>query len=390
MSEETEQKPIAEPEPQQSETEPATETAPAPETAQETAPAQKKSRFGLYLFILILLGSGGAWGFWQYSPLIPQLKEQWLNSNAFNFPFMQQEPTRSAMVEEEQLDEQPASEPVEEEPVQQNNPNETTDSYVFESGQEIKIEHELNAIAEVQGSNFEELQMVMQSSMQQMQKQIAQLQNNINAMHDQQNTQAQQYVKAQLFAALQKACSPLSNTDDIKAAWKSIGFMPLLSEDQRALAEQAYSDLQNMLSKKQQISEEISTWIATLSEKIDPDEAEEAVGLMDDVSLAPTDSFASGLAWLKKQFVITKVSTISPMRIGSDPYADIKRLIKQLDDLQELLDSGDIELPEDLDNLFYQLAQHGIETSLSPQDLLSLYEINQSWKVQAQDWMEQL
>jgi len=387
MSEETEQKPITEPEIAESETK-----------QSETATPPKKSPFGLYLFILILLGAGGSWIFWQNSPLVSQFKELWLSKSSSIMALVQQQPTEETLIAEEQgteeniTDEEPIAEPPHETPVPQTNLFEAIDSPVFESAPEIKLEHELSTTPDIQAKNLEELKISVQTSMQQMKNQIALLHENIKLMNEHQNKQAQQYVRAQLFAALQKASSPLSNSDDMKAAWKSISFMPLLSEDKKAAAEQAYADLQNMQSNKLQITEEISAWVASLAEQISPEKRADVAELIEEANPAtpPTDSIATGIEWLKKQFVITKVTTNTPVYTGNDPYADIKRFINHLLDLQQLLNSGGDKQPQDLDIVFHQLAQHGIETSLTPEDFINLYETKQSWKDQAQAWMEQL
>ena len=387
MSEESEQKPTIEAEATPTEVE-KTPTAKTP---------KKKSRFPFYLF-LILLMAAGSWAFWNYSPFITSFKDQWLNKFNHTFANNPTEPTVAVDVPSIITPAPDQQEPVPEEVEQDEQPvqiESITDSPTFEPA--ITLEQVsaqvLAASNDLQAKNIEELRTAMQTSMQAMEEQVLLVQQNMRLMQEQQLKQAQQYVRAQLFTALQQAASTSTTLSSKQAAWKNISFMPLIHEEKRQFAEDAFRALKTVETDKLQATEEISTWISTLSAQMRPAEREVVAEVVaEDITTAPEPlSLDAIITWFKQQFMFSKVGEHT-VHLGHDPYVKIKQFIEQLDTLKTSLKAEflDDNIQAGLENIFHQLDQYGIETSLSVETILGFEDIQQSWIDEAHAWMEQL
>jgi hypothetical protein len=362
---------------------------------QDKVKTRKKRNFKLYFFLLLILG-GGTWVFWTFSPQAQQLRMQFQS-----YVSQPGEETNTAQANtEEALETAPVSTPVEPtpEPVarQETTPLFETDITSTEQEQEQDnteqtTSSEQGATTDFAANDPENNNPEIITSLQNLQQQVEDLTQAIASLQQQQLQWSQQQVRAQLFALLRQASSPQSNLEQRIVAWKSIGFLPLLSQDKRDIAEQAFTALQETQQHIQETETNIQSLIQALTSEIHPlalqDTSQDDTNVVDPYQ--QTDAFDSWLDWLKQQFVITKLDKHA-LELSDDPYADIKQLIAELKQLQTSIHQRNWEHIGRLTSLLYQLEQRGLEAEFSNESIANLQATIRQWQDEAKHWMAQL
>ncbi len=351
---------------------------------QDKVKTKKKSNFKFYFFLILILAIG-TWAFWTFSPEAQQLRMQF--ESTFSQPSEEITP-------EPELETPQTSAPVEATPTpvaqQETTPLFETDITNTDIEQTENTEQatspEQGLAVDLEGNNPEII-----TSLQSLQQQVDDLTQAIALLQQQQLQWSQQQVRAQLFALLRQASSPQSSLDQMMIAWKSIGFLPLLSQDKRDIAEQAFTALQETQQNIQQTETNIQSLIQTLASEIHPaalkDMSQDVANVVDPYQ--QTDAFDSWLDWLKQQFVITKLDKHA-LELSDDPYADLKQLITELNQLQTSIHQHNWENIGSLTSLLYQLEQRGLEASFSNESIANLQADIRQWQDEAQTWMAQL
>jgi len=344
---------------------------------------EKKSKLKFHLFLMLVLGVA-TWAFITYSQTAKDWKQQWydfthqprLESTIQDTPTFKPNTTIPTSTPE-QVEEptvSAASEPV----------NISEDTPIFAAKDEPET---ITPSPEIDATSIEDLSTLLEET----QQQLLTMQDNINQMFSQQFEQNKQRISAQMFAILQQAASQKEDISSSAAAWKSITLLPMLGEDRRAQAEQAWLELKGLNQDTQTLRQEVITHIQTLAEKLHPEslvEVAENVETLAETNIN-TDAWSSWLDWLKGQFQLRKVEQYA-LNLTQDPYQDLKDLISQLDKLEHALQQGYWAQLPDMDNLAHQLEQYGITTSLSSDLLEHIQQTQQTWQEQAKAWMEQL
>jgi len=359
---------------------------------------KKKSNFKFYVFFILILGVG-TWAFWTLSPQAQQLRMQF--ASTFSQPSAETPPepelssapqaAASTETTTAPADSQEASPLFQTdtatpevsltstEPEQTENPELTTKP-------EQTTPTEQNSSIALESSSPE-----MTAALLSLQQQIDDLTQVIGSLQQQQLQWSQQQVRAQLFALLRQASSPQSNLDQMMIAWKSISFLPLLSQDKRDTAEQAFHALQKTQQHIQQTETNIQNLIQTLASEIHPaalkDISQDVANVVDPYQ--QTDAFDSWLDWLKQQFIITKLDKHA-LELSDDPYADIKQLMTDLNQLKTSLNQHDWGNIGSLTALLYQLEQRGLEAGFSNESIANDQAEIRHWQDEAQAWMAQL
>ncbi|MDX8382394.1 MAG: hypothetical protein R8M14_09830 [Ghiorsea sp.] len=377
----------------------ATPVGETPQNKKEAAPQDaaakptKKSRLKLHLILLLLLGIA-TWVFWTWTPQGQNLKTQIKNLPWFAHPnipsnaptHVQQSQTEdvSTVVPEEDITQMP-----------EDLPEDVTDKSVLATPvAEVPLLEEtpeLIPVAAPTNTAGKETLTALTDLVDQLNHQMASLQDNISQMYEQQAQHNKQQVKAQVFTALQQATSPNSSIEGAATAWKSIALLPMLDESRRAEANQAWHELNGLSNDAQALSQDIVSEILSLADKLHPDDLADVADTVENLvdSYANTDAWITWLDWLEKQFKFTKVDTHAVV-ISDDPYADIKQLINQLDQLKHALVSGQWESLPDVDAIIHQLDQHGVSTTMSAETIQQMQQAQQAWQTKAKAWMEQL
>lgn len=342
-------------------------------SAQDHNRQKKKSRLKFHLLLMLVLGVG-TWAFITYAPIVKTWRAQW-----YDFTHQsKQEPVSTAPV-------QPGFAPATEEAEVEDEPIEATvdDTPIFEPAPEL-------ASPEPVDNQTVESLADLSTLVSQLQQQLATMQDNMNQMYAQQLEFSKQQVSAQLFTELQKAAKS-TRPQDAATAWKSISLLPYLDNSRRTQAEQAWQDLQGLSNDIEILKQNIIDTMRTLAETLRPETLAEVAETVDNLvdEYANTDTWETWLDWLAGQFKITKVKPHA-VTIVDDPYADIKALINQLDLLQKALTQGQWQGLPDMESLRYQLEQHGMETSISPELIHHIQQTQQQWQAEAKAWMEQL
>jgi hypothetical protein len=354
------------------------------------APIQKKKRnTKLHIFLVLVLGAC-TWAFWTFAPLAQQLKVQWLSGLNQEHSIEHETSSPASLAAESVLvsDEQPQ---VTNEPAQTPSTQPIEEELTFEPAPDLNLAiiqtTTADAVATIQVESLNDIT----AAMQQLQSQVNVMQQTINNMHTQQLQQATQQVQAQLFSILRKATAPQASLDDMAIAWKSISFMPLLSEDKRVFADGAFVALQDLQSDMQNASHEVSNLINSLAQQLQPRDLKEvAEAITTDLNpIQDTDVFYSWLDWIKQQFMLSKVDQHA-VTISDDPYADIKSLMGSLDQLKQAINNAQWDDITNLNTLFYQLEQRGMETNITHEMIKQFKLTQQNWQQQAQVWLEQL
>ncbi len=371
------------------------------DTAEETkATPKKRINFKLHFMLTLILGVA-TWAFITYSPVAQQWQARWVaplfapsseaplpdQAQASNEPAM--EDAQAANVSDaETYDSEPATDT-----------NTVTSSPIFAEDALPQAEQAtMPAMEETITTDSPEATPATPQDMQDLANQVAtltaniqQLTQRIEALQHQQRTWAEQQVRAQLFALLQTAASAQSSLQDALTAWKSIGFLPLLHEEKRDTAKQAFTALQGVQQNMQNTLTEIQSLIRNLADSMHPkavkEVAEEVGGVVDPYQ--QTDTWTSWLDWLKAQFVITKLDKHA-LELSDDPYADIKQLIVNLNALQQAIAEQRWQDIGSLTPLLYQLEQRGFEPGFSNESLRAMQDEIQHWQDEAKTWVNQL
>jgi len=336
----------------------------------ENADKPKKSKWKFHLILTLILGVG-TWAFVTYSPIAQSWKARW-----YDFTHQPVPQANPVYVEPEQPSFAPTPQPEVDEPVVEETP-------ILEPTPEFTTPEPTDAPTAESLADLSAL-------VEQLQNQLIDMQENMNQMYAQQAEQSKQQVRAQLFADLQQAASN-QQVQSAAATWKSISLLPHLDESRRAQAEQAWQELQGLSQDIETLNQDIIDNMIQLADKLQPQALADVAETMGDLvdEYANTDTFMTWLDWLKDQFKVSKVDEHA-IQITDDPYADIKALIGQLDQLKDALTQGQWQMLPNLDNLVHQLEQRGLDTSISPEVINQIQATQQQWQEEAKHWMEQL
>ncbi len=348
-------------------TEPIIETETIHDTA--TVASEKKNHLKVFILLFLLLALA-AWAFWTYSPLANQWRQQWLGNTHTEMKAIPQPTTPSQPVPQATLEkpqDMPPQTPLFEPKTNVNPAAVPTEDTPVESVADLS------------------------TILQQLQEQMFVLQHHINQMQTEQLALAQQQVRAQMFTLLQQAASVQNNLEQRASAWKSLSLLPLIDEQRRNIAKQAFDDLQGLNRDAITLNDEISDLLSALASQLQPKDLADVAKDMDNFvdPYTHVDTSSSWLDWLKAQFKISKVNQHA-LTISADPYADIKTLMTQLHQLQEKIKDGQWQNITAIDTLLYQLEQHGIQTSISADMIENMKQMQGLWRQEAQTWMEQL
>jgi len=351
---------------------------------------KRKWRIKFHLFLIIVLGIG-TWAFWTFSPEAQQIRlkfKETVSSYQGTSPTPEEEQP-VAITQTEQTIDPPITIPSE----SIHPDTEEADAPLFDdipSADSTPLDIASNTASQTEATTFANESELL-DSMQNLQQQVSALTQVVVNLQQQQQQWSQQQVRAQLFALLQKAASPKSSLDDKIIAWKSITLLPLLSQDKRSAANQAFLDLQNVQQRIQQTNDDISNLITTLAAPLqakDLKEVAQEVGNVID-PYQQTDAFDSWLDWMKQQFTITKLDKHA-LDISDDPYAELKDLITTLHQLQQTIATHHWQNIGSLTALLYQLEQRGLEAPFSQESIAQLQRDINMWQQEAQTWMVQL
>ena len=342
-------------------------------TEQPKKEPKRKSRVKFHLLLMLILGFG-TWAFITYAPIVKTWRAQWYDFTHQSKP----EPVSTAPVQpsfapankETEVEDEPIEAPVDDTPIFEPTPELASPEPI--DNQTVESLADLSAMVG------------------QLQNQLATMQENMNQMYAQQAELSKQQVSAQLFTELQKAAKS-TRPQEAATAWKSISLLPYLDDSRRAQAEQAWQDLQGLSNDIETLNHDIIDGMLALADTLHPEALADVADTMDNLidEYANTDTWMSWLDWLKEQFRVTKVDEHA-VSMADDPYADIKALINQLDQLKTALSQGQWQGLPNIDNLLYQLEQHGIETSISPELISQIQQTQEQWQEQAKAWVEQL
>ena len=353
---------------------------------------KRKWRIKFHLFLIIVVGIG-TWAFWTFSPEAQQIRlkfEETVSSYQGTSPTPEDQP--AAITQTEQTEQ--SIEPSITIPSESIHPDaEEPDAPLFDdtdSADSTPLDVASNTVSQTEATTFANEGELL-DSMQNLQQQVSDLTQVVVNLQQQQQQWSQQQVRAQLFALLQKAASPKSSLDDKIIAWKSITLLPLLSQDKRNTANQAFLDLQDVQQRIQQTNDDISSLITTLAAPLQAKDLKEVAQEVGNV-VAPyqqTDAFDSWLDWVKQQFTITKLDKHA-LDISDDPYAELKQLITTLNQLQQAITAHLWQNIGSLTALLYQLEQRGLEAPFSQESIAQLQRDINMWLQEAQTWMVQL
>ncbi len=331
---------------------------------------KKKSKLKFHFFLTLILGLG-TWAFITYSPIAQQWKADWYDFTHQSRGDETPAPMTPTYTEPEPVYQEPA-------------PTVADNTPIFEATPELE---KADPPTEINSESLAGLTEMIAA----LQHQLTNMQENMNQMYAQQMQQGKQQVSAQLSTLLHKASSPNSSIEDVATAWESISLLPMLDEDRRMQAEQAWQDLQGLNTDVQAMADDIITNLRALADKLHPDAladiAESVDNLVDEY--ANTDTFSTWLDWLKEQFKVSKVDNHA-LTISQDPYADLKALMLELNQFNRNLRSGQWQQLPDLNNINHQLEQYGLNPTLSPEMVEQLKQTQDTWQQEAQAWMEQL
>ncbi|WP_038247764.1 hypothetical protein [Ghiorsea bivora] len=359
---------------------------------QNNVKTKKRNNSKFYFFLILILGVG-TWAFWIFSPEAQQLRMQF--ESTFSQPSAETNPepelssapqaAASTEATTATADSQETSPLFQTDTATPEASLTPTESEQTENPEQTEIPEQNLDIA-LESNNPE-----MTAALLSLQQQVDDLTQVIGSLQQQQLQWSQQQVRAQLFALLRQASSPQSNLDQMMIAWKSIGFLPLLNQDKRDIAEQAFMGLQETQQRIQQTETNIQGLIQTLASEIHPaalqDISQDVANVVDPYQ--QTDAFDSWLVWLKQQFVITKLDKHA-LELSNDPYADLKQLIVELNQLKESIHQRNWSNIGSLTSLLYQLEQRGLEASFSNESITNLQASIRQWQDEAQTWMAQL
>ena len=343
---------------------------------------KKKSKLKFHLILMLILGVG-TWAFITYSSTAESWKQAW-------YDFTHQPVTQPSQPQSFQpnIDVPNPTSALVTEPIQA---DETTLETITEDTPIFTDAVEPEPIIQPPVMDAESIADIS-TLLEDMQQQILVMQENINQMFNQQFEQNKQRISAQMYTVLAQASSTKADISKAAAAWKSISLLPMLDEERRAQAEQAWLELKGLNQDTQTLRQEVITHIQTLAEKLHPEALAEVAQDLETVpesSNIDQNAWVTWMDWLKTQFQLRKVEQHA-LELTQDPYADLKALIGELDALAKALQQGQWESLPDIENLTYQLEQYGISTSLSAELLDHIQQTQQAWQQQAKAWMEQL
>ncbi|MDQ7003217.1 MAG: hypothetical protein Q9N02_11125 [Ghiorsea sp.] len=370
------------------------ETQDSSASAKEDAPSQgnpkKKSNLKFY-FVLILALVAGTWAFWTFSPEAKQLRLK------FQTTFTQ--PTPEITAQPKPVPQRQTTQPNESStkpniavPTTAITTTHQEPSPLFEADTQAPTPETSTPQAQTQATpSVEPNTPEVTAAIQTLQQQVDDLTQAIGSLQHQQQQWSQQQVRAQLFALLRQASSPQSNLDTMMIAWKSISFLPLLSQDKRDAAEQAATDLQETQQRITQAEIHIQSLINTLASQMNPKAIQDVTQDIGQTIDTPqqSDAFDSWLDWLKQQFVITKLDKHA-LELSDDPYAELKQLITELHQLKISIHQHNWGNIGSLKALLYQLEQRGLEAEFSHESIANLQADIRYWQDEAQTWMAQL
>lgn len=339
----------------------------------------KKRKWRLHLALVVVLGSG-TWAFWTYSPMALQFKhnifgaaevaslvdtnqqainlDNTISSSLANMPLFE----NHTMLHEVEVDvEQPVAVP---------------DAYG------IAPEDEQGSDAAIQQFAAQQL------AVQQLQAEVHKLNQNMISLQNQQVQQMQMQVRGQLFQFLAKAAAKRSSMQSMNLAWKSITLLPMLSDEKRDYALQAYQALSLLLEDKDQAQSELVQLLEEVSGQQDGDESQ--VVALSGVAVEQPLPASSWSDWLSAQFSLRKVMQDSENGAKQGEPSDEDKLIALILRSKQHLDSEQWSRLSAIDVLVYKLNQQGLETTISAEVLARLQQGKQDWQQQAQAWMEQL
>lgn len=362
------------------------------ETKKDTPSKTKKKKSNLKFHLVLILTLGVAtWAFWTFSPEAQQIRLK------FETTFTQPSPETTA-----QPDPLPQGQTTQsnEASTKANIAIPTTaiatthqePSPLFEADAQASAHETITPQAQIQATASDEPNTPeVTAAIQTLQQQVDDLTQAIGSLQQQQQQWSQQQVRAQLFALLRQASSPQSSLDTMMIAWKSISFLPLLSQGKRDAAEQAAIALQETQQRMTQTESHIQSLINTLASQMNPKAIQDVVQDMGQAIDTPqqSDAFDSWLDWLKQQFVITKLDKHA-LELSDDPYAELKQLITELHQLKISIHQRNWGNIGSLKALLYQLEQRGLEAEFSHESIANLQADIRYWQDEAQTWMAQL
>jgi len=362
-------------------------------TESDVVEPAKKSRLKFHLILMLLLGVA-TWAFWTWAP-----QGQLLKAKIETLPWFAHgnisPVARTLTKDHTTVKETPVADVEEEveiapEEVPEDITEEEFETPVVESPL-LEETPELIPVAPAVDTLNEESLIALTDMVAQLHTQLVYMQENISQMYSQQAEHNKNQVKAQVFTALQKAASSNISIEDAASAWKSISLLPILDDSRRAEAKQAWHELNALNNDTQLLSKDIISEILSLAGKLHPDDLADVADSVGDLvdAYANADTWMTWWDWLQKQYKFTKVSTHAFV-ISDDPYADIKQLISQLDQLKNALVSGQWQSLPDVDATVYQLEQRGISSTFSAEMIQQMQQTQQAWQTKAKAWMEQL
>ncbi|MDX8383272.1 MAG: hypothetical protein R8M45_04265 [Ghiorsea sp.] len=334
------------------------------------ASSAKKSRWKLYLTLLLLVGTS-AWYVWTYVPAVQQFRHNLLGNSVVVA-------VKSTPVDARTFLISPATP----------NPPLFEDKAILPEVQ-VEVDQpvaapDVSALAAhglIQGDVSSQMMLDIQG----LQGQLGKLQQRMVAMQNQQVQQLQMQVRVQLFQLLATASSANKSTHDVAVAWKSITLLPMLTDDKREYAAQAYAALLLLQEDKQVILYELEQLQIGLGmQLVEVDVASPQVP--SEVQPVAAGSWSD---WLAAQFHFSKVeqgskSFAQALRASQ---ADVRSMLRQA---RQALHGEQWRMVPDLGLLVHKLNQQGIETSLSVDMVEAWQQGKQDWQAQAQAWMEQL
>ncbi|MDQ6980360.1 MAG: hypothetical protein Q9M46_02670 [Ghiorsea sp.] len=373
------------------------EIEPSKENTEESIKPKKKWRIKFHLFLMVVLGVG-TWIFWTFSPEAQQIRlkfEETVSSYQGVSPAREEPPVANTEQTEEPIG---ASISIPNENIDSSTLEETK-SPLFDASENSgntpvdvsnPVDSDNNMPPQTETITFANESELL-NTMQNLQKQVSGLTQVVINLQQQQQQWSQQQVRAQLFALLQKAASPKNSLGDKIIAWKGIELLPLLSQDKRNTANQAFLDLQDVQQRIQQTNDDISSLITTLAAPLQANDLKEVAQEVGNVidPYQQSDAFDSWLDWMKQQFTITKLDKHA-LELSDDPYADLKQLITELNHLQTSIHQHNWGNIGSLTSLLYQLEQRGLEASFSQESIAQLQHDINIWQQEAQTWMVQL
>jgi len=207
------------------------------------------------------------------------------------------------------------------------------------------------------------------------------------SLQNQQVQQMQMQVRVQLFQFLVVAASARNQMQDMAEAWKSIGLLPMLTDDKRDYAQSAAQALYLLVAEKKKLESELAQAFGVVSQRQSMLETESV--FPQGAIAKQSDAVASWSDWLFGQFSLRQVNqdidVVMPK--GDHVGANLSSLL--LKSMQQLADEQ-WSMISHIDTLLYQLNQNGLESNISAEAIAQLQQSKQDWQAQAQAWMEQL